>query len=82
MPKKKLTPADLVIQRFGGVRSLARALDKNPATISLWRSRHQGRIPNRSESGDPKGTHLVLLDLAKKKSIQLTADELINGGYL
>lgn len=81
MPKKKLTPAELVIARFGGVRPLAREIDRNPSTISLWKSRHQGRIPNRSENGDPKGTHIRLLELAKKRSIPLTADELINGGY-
>jgi hypothetical protein len=82
MPKKKLTPAELVIRRFGGVRPLARELDKSPSTISLWRSRHSGKIPNRSETlGDPKGTHIRLLELAKKRDIPLTADELINGGY-
>jgi len=82
MPKKKLTPADLVIARFGGVRPLARNIGKNPSTISLWRTRHSGKIPNRSEKGDPKGTHIRLLELAKKNKIQLTADELINGGYI
>lgn len=82
MAKKKLTPADLVIKRFGGVRPLARELNKNPSTISLWCSRHQGKIPNRSANGDPKGTHIKLLELAKKRSIPLTPDELINGGYL
>jgi hypothetical protein len=81
MSRKKLTPADLVIRRFGGVRPLARELGKNPSTVSLWTSRHQGKIPNRSANGDPKGTHVRLLELAKRKSIPLTADELINGGY-
>lgn len=85
MPKKKLklTPAELVIKRFGGVRPLARELAKSPSTISLWKSRHGGRIPNRSVNyGDPKGTHIQLLELAKKQAIPLTADELINGGYV
>lgn len=81
MARKKLTPADLVIKRFGGVRPLARLLEKNPSTISLWRSRHMGRIPNRSGRGDPRGTHLQLLELAKSQQVALTADELINGGY-
>ncbi len=80
MPRKKLTPADLVIARFGGVRPLARELHMSPSTISLWRSRHGGKIPNTSANGDPKGTHLRLLDLAKKRRVELTADELIYGG--
>ncbi len=82
MPKKKLLPpADLVISKFGGVRPLARLLGKSPSTISLWRTRHQGKIPNRSENGDPRGTHVRLLEIAKRERVALSADELINGGY-
>lgn len=80
MPKKKLPPADLVIKRFGGVRPLARELDMSPSTVCLWKTRHNGKIPNSSTRGDPIGTHLRLLNLAKKRKIPLTTDELIYGG--
>lgn len=39
-----------------------------------------GKIPNSSEHGDSRGTHLRLLELAKEKKIPLTANELIYGG--
>ncbi len=82
MTKKKpiLTPAELVIVRFGGVRPLSRLLGMSPSTVCTWKTRNMGKIPNTSENGDARGTHLRLLDLAKERKIQLTANELIYGG--
>lgn len=77
MPRK-LTPANLVVARFGvGIRGLGRLLEQDPSSISKWIVR-EGKIPNSSRKGD---THKRLLELARKRKIPLTADELINGGY-
>ncbi len=82
MPKKMLTPAELVVARFGGVRPLGRLLDKDPSAISKWIVRG-GKIPNSSRNGvgeRSSDTHKRLLDLAKKNRIKLTIEELTFGG--
>lgn len=71
-----MTPADIVITRFEGVRSLARLLGKDPSTIHRWRMPAakgglDGRVPSVAQ--------LRLLALAKELGVALTADELING---
>ena len=71
-----MTPADIVITRFGGVRKLARLLGKDPSTIHRWRMASEkggleGRVPSIAQR--------QLLDLAKVMMVELTADELING---
>jgi transposase-like protein len=70
------SPAELVIERFGGVCALARVLKKNPSTISRWRKSQLdggtgGLVPSRSQS--------VLLELAKQRGIPLTPSELLTG---
>lgn len=72
----KLTPASLVVKRFGGIRPLARLLEQDPSTISKWIKRG-GKIPNSSIHGD---THKRLLALAKKERVPLTTEELTFGG--
>lgn len=76
MASKLLTPAELVVKRFGGIRPLGRLLGRDPSSISKWIARGGG-IPNRASGKD---THKQLLDLAKEKKIQLTAHELTFGG--
>lgn len=76
MEQHKTTPADLVIERFGGVCALARLLLKNPSTISRWRkSRDEGGtgglVPSQSQ---PR-----LLELAAERGIRLTPTELVTG---
>lgn len=80
MPKKstQLTPAELVVARFGGVRKLGRMLHIDPSSISKWIARG-GKIPNSSRP-DGNDTHQGLLELAKKEGVKLTAEELIQGG--
>ena len=36
MDNKTLTPAEIAIASFGGVRKLARALNRDPAAVSRW----------------------------------------------
>lgn len=74
--QKTTTPAQLVINRFGGVRALARKLEVYPSTVSRWAAEEGkkgtgGQIPGRY--------HVALLDMAKKENIYLTAEELIRG---
>ena len=38
------TPLQVVIEEFGGVRALGRAISKDPSAISKWAKRH-GCIP-------------------------------------
>jgi hypothetical protein len=70
----KETPADLVIRLFDGVRPLARLLKRNPSSIVRWRKPREsggtgGAIPSRVQG--------LLLDLAKKRGIPLSGDDLI-----
>jgi len=44
MEKTKLTPVDLCIKSFGGVRPLARKNNRNPGSISKWK-KGKGLIP-------------------------------------
>lgn len=76
--KQKLTPAELVVVRFGGVRRLGRLLKQDPSSISKWIERG-GRIPDTNRC-HKDGTHRKLLELAKTMGITLTSDELTYGG--
>jgi hypothetical protein len=71
-----MTPADIVIARFDGVRPLARLLGKDPSTIHRWKMpASKGGLDGRV----PSSVQLRLLELAREGGIALTADELING---
>lgn len=70
------TPAEIVIARFGGVRALARLVEKDPSTVHRWRLPVErggtaGRVPSYLQE--------KVLDLATKHSVALTADDLIRG---
>jgi len=45
--QKKVSPAEYVIAKFGGVSATARALGINRSSVSLWRTRSKGQIPSR-----------------------------------
>ena len=64
-----ITPADLAIDLFGGIRSLARAVNRDPAAISRWRKR--GRIPASAQ--------LDVLAAATTHGINLTAEDIVRG---
>ena len=73
-----MTPADIVIARFDGVRPLARLLGKDPSTIHRWKMpASKGGLDGRV----PSSVQLRLLELAREGGIALTADELINGAH-
>jgi len=68
---KHLPPSKLAILLFGGVRPLARAIDKAQSSVSKWQKSQDGGIPRK--------VHAVLLAVAKRKGIELTAEDLIYG---
>ncbi|NBW51497.1 MAG: hypothetical protein EBR49_15700 [Betaproteobacteria bacterium] len=65
--KRKQTPAELVIETFGGVRPLARELDLHASTISRWKMGH-GTVPQKHWKS--------LMLLAKKYDKKITVLEL------
>ena len=71
-----MTPAEIVISRFGGVRELARLMNKDPSTVWRWQAPVAqggmgGRIPSTAQAR--------LLGMARERGIPLTADELVIG---
>lgn len=71
-----MSPADIVIARFDGVRPLARLLGKDPSTIHRWRMpAAKGGLDGRV----PSAVQVRLLDLAKERGVALSAEDLING---
>lgn len=68
------TPAERVIQAFHGVRATARALGRNPSSISRWRkSREEGGTGGRV----PSNIQESVLVLARERGVALTAEDLI-----
>jgi hypothetical protein len=64
-----LTPAEIVITTFGGVRATARELGCDPSAVSRWK--RTGHIPNLYQRR--------ILELAWSRGVDLTAHDLIFG---
>lgn len=79
MAKKsaRVTPAQLVAIRFGGVRKAGRLLGSE-FIVSKWIERG-GRIPNSGNSSAVRN-YDRLLQIAKEHDVKLTMDEILNGG--
>lgn len=74
-----LTPAQILVLRFGGVRKTARAIGRSPAAVSKWtknetREGLKGTIPSAVQP------HILML--ARKLGLDLTAEDLILGRKL
>lgn len=69
MDNTHLTPVQLAIQGFGGVRRLAKAIDRDPAAVSRWQ--RSGIVPSAAQK--------QLLEIAWERGIQLTAHDIIFG---
>lgn len=70
-----MTPADKVIEAFGGVRATARALGINSSSVSRWRMPADkrgldGRVPSIHQA--------TILRLAKQSGLNITAADLIH----
>ena len=68
------TPVQLAIAEFCGVRALARAIHRDPASVSKWQ-KGDGTIP----TSIPTSIQRKLLETAWDRGIELSAHELIFG---
>lgn len=72
----RVSPAEYVISVFGGVRKVARAIGRDPASVSRWRRAAgqkgtDGRIPSKAQQ--------ELLAKAQALGLDLTPDDLLLG---
>jgi hypothetical protein len=63
------SPVELAIDMFGGVRKLARALNRDPAAVSRWQK--SGIVPT--------AVQRRLLELAWERGIDITAHDIVFG---
>lgn len=68
-----LNPVEYAIKQFGGVRALARALGKDPSTISKWRK------PKGGVYYIPSKFYVHILRKAKKLNLDVTLEDLVHG---
>ena len=64
------TPVQVVIEEFGGVRALGRAIHKDPSAISKWANRH-GCIPATEQK--------KVLEKAWELNLNISAYDLVMG---
>lgn len=69
MEKTSITPVELAIDLFGGVRKLAKAIGRDPAAVSRWK--RSGLIPTQVQR--------KLLTAAAERNISISAEDLIHG---
>jgi hypothetical protein len=69
MEKKHITPVELVISMFGGVRKLAKCIGRDPAAVSRWRK--NGLVPTQIQR--------KVLEAALAREINITAYDIIYG---
>ena len=68
------TPADRCILAFGGVRALARALERNPSSVVRWR---KPKDEGGSAGAVPSSLQGRILSIAQVRGLNLTAEDLI-----
>ena len=66
--KMKLSPAEVLIQTFGGLRATAKALNRDESNVWRWKT-----------SGIPAGIMRKVLEISRKKDLGLTLDDLWYG---
>jgi len=71
MAKRKMTPAEIVIEVFGGVRATARALKLAPSSVSRWVTDRNGLVPQAQQ--------YKILKIASRKQLKITPTDLIIG---
>jgi hypothetical protein len=69
MNNTHITPVEIAITEFGGVRALARALNRDPAAVSRWKK--TGTVPTNVQK--------TLLETAWERGIKMTAHDLVFG---
>ena len=68
------TPADKCIDAFGGVRALARALERNPSSVVRWR---KPKDEGGSAGAVPSGLQGKILAISQARGLSLTAEDMI-----
>jgi len=71
MPKVVYSPAEWVIEQFGGIRKTARRLKVTPPAIMYWKNGREGLIPSKF--------HVPILMLARKLEVDVKVNDLIYG---
>lgn len=64
-----MTPGEIVVNEFGGIREAARQLGLAPNAVFLWKK--SGVVPTRSLK--------LVLEVAKLKKLKITEKDLIYG---
>lgn len=69
-----MSPAEKVIEAFGGVRVLARLLGRNPSSVVRWR---QPKAEGGTGGVVPSALQGRVLVLARERGLDITAEDLI-----
>lgn len=69
-----MNPAKRIIELFGGVRPLARELDTDPSVVCRWALPKERRGQGGLIPAEYQGR---ILKLAKRKQLQVSAEDLI-----
>lgn len=72
-----MTPIEVVIDVFGGIRTVARILDLAPSTVMRWGHLANGRA--REHGNIPQEYMRPLLDAAARQALRLTLEEVVWG---
>ena len=72
----KLNPADYVIHVFGGIRPMARHINRTASSISAWRT---GIRRNDNKGEIPSQAMVEIMKAAKKLRLDITEKDLIYG---
>lgn len=70
---RRLSPAEHVIRTIGGVRKTARAIKRQPSSVSAWRS------PNGTRGEVPRSAQKSILKYAGQHNLDITATDLLFG---
>jgi amino-acid N-acetyltransferase len=71
-----LKPAEYAILVFKGVRKLARAINRDPSSVSRW---SKPKSEKGSDGFVPRGAQRLILDSAKAQGLDITPQDLIEG---
>jgi len=72
----RLKPAEHVIQVFGSVHKTAKALGKNPSSISKWVSQNG---PEKTRGLVPSWVQVEVMEIAGERGLDITYEDLIAG---
>jgi hypothetical protein len=71
-----ISPAEIVISAFGGVRATARAIGRSPGAVCKWKHRRENKG---CDGFIPSAAQREILRVASKKKINITLDDLAFG---